>query len=71
MMPRKEEAIPDQVQLAQQIMTRLSDFSAMSEEDDVYANIKALTNTIVTVGEFILCGSQPFCVLPSAFAFVT
>ncbi len=51
MMPRKEEVIPTSVQLAQQIMTRLGDFSAMTEQDDLYSNIKALAHTFVNVGE--------------------
>ena len=61
MMPRKEEVIPTSVQLAHQIMTRLGDFSAMTEQDDLYANIKALAHTFVNVGK---------CTL-SLFSFVT
>ena len=51
MMPRKEEPVSTSVQLAQQIMTRLGDFSAMTEQDDLYSNIKALAQTFITVGE--------------------
>lgn len=51
MMPRKEEPVPSSVLLAQQIMTRLGDFSAMTEQDDLYSNIKALAQTFITVGE--------------------
>lgn len=54
MMPRKEEVVPTSVQLAHQIVTRLSDFSAMTESDDLYANIKALAHTFVSVGKSFL-----------------
>lgn len=51
MMPRKEEAVPSSVQLAQNIMTRLGDFSAMTEQDDLYSNIQALAQTFISVGK--------------------
>ena len=50
-MPRKEEAMPVRVQLAYQIVTRLGDYSSMTEQDDVLSNIQALAGTFVSVGE--------------------
>lgn len=49
-MPRKEDPVPDSVKLAQQLLTRLADFSAMEENEDLYGNIKALAETVVSVG---------------------
>jgi len=64
MMPRKEEVVPTSVQLAYQIVTRLSDFSAMTESDDLYSNIKALAHTFVSVGKSLICIAFAVAVLP-------
>jgi hypothetical protein len=53
MMPRKEEQAPPSVMLAQTLMTRLGDYTAMDEGEDVYANIKALATTFVSVGAYV------------------
>lgn len=51
MMPRKEEEVPTAVKLAQQLMTRVGDFSALGEDDDMYTNVKALASTFASVGD--------------------
>lgn len=61
MMPRKEEPMVSNVLLAQQIMTRLGDFSAMGEQDDLYGNVKALAQTFVAVGELCQSTSRLLC----------
>ena len=50
-MPRKEEEVPTAVKLAQQLMTRVGDFSALGEDDDMYTNVKALASTFASVGD--------------------
>lgn len=50
-MPRKEEPVHTSVLMAQQLMTRLGDFTAVAEDEDLFGNIKALADTFVSVGE--------------------
>jgi hypothetical protein len=52
MMPRKEEEVPPSVQLAQKLLTRLADYTEVGEDEDVYSNVKALANTIISVGAY-------------------
>ena len=51
MQERREEPIPTQVKLAQQIVGRLGDYSSMTEDDDLVANIQALAGIFTTVGK--------------------
>ena len=41
MQPRKEIDIPEQVNLFQLLVTRLGDYTALEEDDDIHANIAA------------------------------
>ena len=53
MVEHREVALPQQVEMAKQVLTRLGDFSAMSEEDDdLVSNIRALGNLFVSIGKF-------------------
>jgi hypothetical protein len=51
MMERKEVIIPAEVMMAKQILSRLGDYSAMAEEDDVVSNIRALAGLLVSLGK--------------------
>jgi hypothetical protein len=53
MMEHQEIAIAPEVAMAKQILSRLGDYSAMTEEDDLIANIKALAGLLVTLGELL------------------
>ena len=44
-MEHQEIAIAPEVAMAKQILSRLGDYSAMTEEDDLIANIKALQDS--------------------------
>lgn len=50
-MERKEVTIPAEVTMAKQILSRLGDYSAMAEEDDVVSNIRALAGLLVSLGK--------------------
>ena len=52
-MEHQEVAIAPEVAMAKQILSRLGDYSAMTEEDDLIANIKALAGLLVTLGELL------------------
>lgn len=52
-MEHQEVAVAPEVALAKQILSRLGDYSAMTEEDDLTANIKALAGLLVTLGKNI------------------
>jgi hypothetical protein len=65
MMPRKEEEVPQSVQLAQKLVTRLADYTEVGEDEDVYTNVKALANTIIAVGAYcLLLVFAPPCCIP-------
>ena len=49
-MERKEVIVPAEVMMAKQILSRLGDYSAMAEEDDVISNIRALAGLLVSLG---------------------
>ena len=51
MQERREEPIPTQVKLAQQIVGRLGDYSSMTEDDNLVNNIQALAGIFTTVGK--------------------
>lgn len=52
MIELEEPPLPEAVQMAKQLLTRLGDYSVMTAEDlDVVGNIKALANVMVTVGD--------------------
>jgi hypothetical protein len=50
MMPRKVEPVHPSVLMAQQLLTRVGDYTAIEENEDLYANIKSLAEMLVTVG---------------------
>lgn len=50
MVEHKAAVLPVQVQMAKQILTRLGDFSAMTEIDDLASNIKQLAELLVSLG---------------------
>ncbi len=51
MVEHREDALPPQVEMAKQVLTRLGDFSAMSDDDDdLVSNIRALANLLVSIG---------------------
>jgi len=69
MMPRKEEPQHASVALAQTLITRLGNFSAFEPEEDLYSNIKAMSNALMGGGDlktmpdeisalFVKCMSQ-------------
>lgn len=51
MMEHVEEPCPEQVLLVKQMITRVGDFSQMTEEDDLILNLKSLADILVTVGD--------------------
>lgn len=53
MVEHREDALPQQVEMAKQVLTRLGDFSAMSpdDDDDLVSNIRALANLLVSIGK--------------------
>lgn len=50
-MERQDQILPAEVLMAKQILSRLGDYSAMTEEDDLISNIKALAGLLVSLGE--------------------
>ena len=51
MVEHREVALPQQVEMAKELLTRLGDYSAMTDEDDdVVSNIRALANLFVSIG---------------------
>lgn len=51
MVPKAETPMPTQVKLAMKVITTLGNYSEMTEQDDVVANIKALANIFLSVGK--------------------
>ena len=51
MVERPDQVLPAEVLMAKQILSRLGDYSAMTEEDDLISNIKALAGLLVSIGE--------------------
>lgn len=51
MVERQDQILPAEVLMAKQILSRLGDYSAMTEEDDLISNIKALAGLLVSLGE--------------------
>jgi len=51
MIEHVDPPMPEAVQMAKQLLTRLGDYSVMTDEDDVVGNIKALANVMVSVGD--------------------
>ena len=42
--------VPAEVMMAKQILSRLGDYSAMAEDDDVVDNVRALAGLLVSLG---------------------
>lgn len=53
-MPKAETPMPTQVKLAMKVVTTLGNYSEMTEQDDLIANIRALSNIFLSVGRFFL-----------------
>lgn len=49
-MERKEQIVPQEVMMAKQILSRLGDYSAMADEDDVISNIRDLAVLLASLG---------------------
>lgn len=49
-MERKEQIVPQEVMMAKQILSRLGDYSAMADEDDVISNIRDLAMLLASLG---------------------
>lgn len=52
MFPRKQAVLPQQVQLAQEIITKLGDYSTMSDDNDLIANIQGSAMVFSSVGKY-------------------
>ena len=51
MIEHQAEVLPAALIMAKQILSRLGDYSAMTEEDDVLSNIQALAGLLISVGK--------------------
>jgi hypothetical protein len=52
MMEPRLQVLPAEVTMAKQILARLGDYSAMTEEDDLISNTRALAGLLGSIGIF-------------------
>ena len=58
MMEARLQVLPPEVTMAKQILARLGDYSAMTEEDDLISNTRALAGLLGSIGTFAM-NSKP------------
>lgn len=49
-MEARLQVLPPEVTMAKQILARLGDYSAMTEEDDLISNTRALAGLLCSIG---------------------